>query len=363
MQGRRCRRARVAGAEVAVQVSQAFLPAGVQASVVSLQPVQLAGELLPVLVLEELVPDGVALLQRLLALPHLLRAHVVDALRCSNHPPREGVLGLLHTIGHVAKRAFFSSRRDENANVRAALAKRSGGVGFPRGSSGLVVHVITAPVSTAVLKAFSVANIQMSQNPVPYNPTITATQFVFNKMPGPGWGSWALTSAALTGFNYDSDWCFVLKVRRTQNLADNWKVAIGFDPVVSSWSSNDGFADGNNAALVPKFVAIAPGSETNKVINFANTWVVVSSSPTPGNALDAGLYINLSYVNSSKTPKVEYTSVAGVVLYSETTTYTFANKQTPFLFYSDGAQYTFDKGIFFDSSGYAPYSSYSSFFA
>jgi hypothetical protein len=203
----------------------------------------------------------------------------------------------------------------------------------------------------------------MSQNPVPHNPTITSSQFIFNKQPAPGnyrWGSWTLTPAALSalGFSYSADWCFVLKVQRSANLAENWKIALGFDPPSTNWSSNDGFADGN---AVPLRTSIAPGSETNKVQTFAGISTVVTP-PYPSDALDTNLYIAISYKVSTNTVKVRYISSTGTLLYTDTANYTYANNLTPWLFYSDGAQYTFSNGVFYSGSEVS-YSFFSTYFA
>jgi hypothetical protein len=227
-------------------------------------------------------------------------------------------------------------------------------------STGLVKVVLQPP---GTLQSFSSSFINMSQNPVPYQPSITSNQFIFNKQPAPGdyrWGSWALTPAALTAlsFNYDADWCFVLKVRRSNNLAENWKIAIGLDPPSTTWASTDGFSDGN---AVPLRASIAPGSEVDKVQNFAGVSTVVSQ-PYPSVAMDTNLYISISYAFSTKTVSLKYISSTGATLYTDTATYTYTSKLAPWLFYSDGAEYTFTKGIFFSTTD-SSYARFSSFFA
>jgi hypothetical protein len=241
----------------------------------------------------------------------------------------------------------------------AAAASLSPGVMYI--DSNNFVKVVPQPTGT--LQTFSSSYINMSQNPVPYQPSITTNQFIFNKQPAPGdyrWGSWALTPAALTAlsFNYDADWCFIIKVRRSNNLAENWKIAIGFDPPSTTWTSTDGFADGN---AVPLRASIAPGSEVNKVQNFAGVSTVVSQ-PYPSDAMDTNLYISISYVFSTKTVSLKYISSTGATLYTDTATYTYSSKLAPWLFYSDGAEYTFSKGVFYSTTD-SSYATFSSFFA
>jgi hypothetical protein len=141
-------------------------------------------------------------------------------------------------------------------------------------------------------------------------------------------------------------------------MADNWKVSIGFDPPSTTWTTTDGFGDGS---LVPLRASIAPGSETNKVQNFAGISTVVAQ-PYPSDALDTSLYISISYVFSTKTVKLAYVSNDGTTLYSDTTTYTYTSKLAPWLFYSDGAEYTFTAGVFYSPTE-IQYATFNSFFA
>ena len=124
------------------------------------------------------------------------------------------------------------------------------------------------------------------------------------------------------------------------------------DPNVNGWNSNGSQSSDSNIQFY-----IYPNQQSN-----------MQGSPlfisTIKDALTStGLYFNLSYNYSNNNILMEFSNNTGTLLYSNTKAYTFTYKKSPLAIYQDNnITLGLYNGIYFNSNGYVPYSTYSTYF-
>ena len=172
--------------------------------------------------------------------------------------------------------------------------------------------------------------------------------------------SWALSTSYLNSisFQYNSSWCFVLKVKR--NLPVNGLV-IGFDSNLSDWVGPNALLD-----FGVQFLSVA---ESN-----VNGTGFPNRTYSNNNLFDAGIYMNISFnylnyvdpdwpLTDNGYLKIEFCDLSGNIIFSSTgiAKMRYSNRIIPFSMY-DIAPWEFSKGVYYNSTGYVNYSTFSSYF-
>jgi hypothetical protein len=186
--------------------------------------------------------------------------------------------------------------------------------------------------------------------PAPYNT---------NGFPGGNGASWTISSQYLAsiGFKYNSSWCFVCKVQRTNR--SGYELQINFDSDLSQFSRyrKAGYRSGSQILYINRYNC---GSNS---IGFGTV------SYSNDSMLDTGAYINVSfnYLNSTTTDngyvKVEICDLSGNLLFTNTANVlmNYSLRNVPFSYYFNNDAYTSLTGVYYNSTGYVNYNTFKSY--
>jgi len=152
-------------------------------------------------------------------------------------------------------------------------------------------------------------------------------------------------------FNYNSSWCFVVKFKITNS---NSPTDIRFLIDVSSAYWSDG-SQGQSSN--PRLQL-----QNNSVLTILNGGTNNAYAATLYNTMLTSIYYNVSFNSTTNNIKMEFTNNTGTVVYTENLTYNYINKYLPWAIFVYDLELTFYKGIYYNSTGYVPWSTYSTYF-
>lgn len=181
--------------------------------------------------------------------------------------------------------------------------------------------------------------------------------------------SWALSTSFLNSINfkYNSSWCFVFKAQRTY-VSENW-LNIEFDSNLSNWGPNmTGGQNGqpNGSTYYDSSTSYQISINASNTIGRGFTNVNYSNNGT----FNTGIYINISfnYLNSTSSDngyiKIEFCDLSGNILFTNTSSsiISYINRLIPFHMYENTDTWQFLGGVYYNSTGYVNYSTFSQYF-
>ena len=170
--------------------------------------------------------------------------------------------------------------------------------------------------------------------------------------------AWGLSTSYLNSinFNYQSSWCFVFKMN-TQNDGNKSRV-IQFDETLNGWYSGTKTWGQYTGPKWVYFYTTYPlnGSSNNSfsITNYTNATTPLTTT---------GIYVSMSYNITTKIIYVELLDMSGNLLSKATSDpYTFVSTNSPWSFYMSQNLNTFYKFIYYNKTGYVPYSEYNNLF-
>lgn len=171
--------------------------------------------------------------------------------------------------------------------------------------------------------------------------------------------SWGPSSSYLSSinFNYNSSWCFVIKFAITDYSVNGMQWNFNIDDSTATWYNNS--ASGQNQGLA--YLWTTPTLSSSNIFTGYLLSNITTNITTIKQNMQSGIYLNISYNYSTTTIKLEFTSLTGTILGTSTGTFTFVNKVLPWSLYDDGDGITYYKGIYYNSTGYVPWSTYSNY--
>ena len=130
------------------------------------------------------------------------------------------------------------------------------------------------------------------------------------------YGTWGPSSTNLSSksFSYNSSWAFVIKFQNITTSSINNRLIRAIDPSTSTWTTTDGLDQQQGDNSLPYIYICYSG--TNNLI-FLN-WNKAQITQDLVSPIATGVFLELSYDNTAKVIKYEFTSLAGTLLYSTT---------------------------------------------
>ena len=174
---------------------------------------------------------------------------------------------------------------------------------------------------------------------------------------------WALADTYLDSinFNYDSSWCFVIlgsNVNTNNYNAKDWHTNIRIDHYDKHDPNLRYYIDNYTLAI---FDLYASQINSNGIASTSNA--ILNSLWDYNAFINTKIYYNISYNISTKIIKIEVVDTNGKILgTANSPPFTYSLKNSPFTITLWTCVMNYYTGVYYNSSGYVPYSIYNKYF-